>query len=240
MNHETARSWKVRGWANQVIHVILLSFLFIVVVLAYWDTPSLLSLYSAMRPISEIFSYLPYTEWISSASHTPAIANAYISLVYLTITGLFINLLIAIFPPFSGKPTEICDITMLGFGEVLELNIYSKLTPSISFNGIGNAMVLRSSNELTHESNRRGLEWKELVDRYLAVPIIRNSYLLMWLMGFLIFPWIAFPDESYIGTSTVPFKIVILFMVYSQMKCLFEGILLLMLRFGNANKRKQE
>lgn len=221
---------------NQFIHVILLSLLFVVMVFAYLNTQALLNLYSAMRPISEIFSYLPYTEWISLASNKHEITNAYISLLYLTITGIFINLFVAAFPPFSGRPTKICEETMLGFGEILESLIYSKLTPSISFNGIGNAMALRFSEEITYESNRQGLGWKELINRYLAVPKIRNSYLLIYLMGFLGFPLMAYVDVNYVGASVVPFKFIVLFMVHAQARCLFEVMLLIFLYFGGNEK----
>lgn len=216
---------------NQYIHVALLIFLSIVTVLAFRYPTSLLELFHAAKPISNVFSYLPYTEWISAKSNWQEVTNAFISLVYLGVAGLFINLLITIFPPFQGKPAEVAEPTMLGFGELLEKAIYSKLAPSISFNSIGNAMALRSAQEIRLRLNHEGIGWKELIDRHLAIPAIRNSYLLIWLMGFLGFPIMAYTDVNHVGASILPFNFIVLLMVYAQARCLFEIVLLLILRF---------
>lgn len=196
------------------------------VVIVYIKSPRILiDFHQLIRPfIYWLYFTIPYVEWLANASHTPELTRAYVEVIYLCFILLFLNLFLAVSPTFRGAPKRYYLLSIGGFADFLEENIFSKLSPSVSLLGpskywSGGAMP--------------GGQFIEVDSFRKTIIVYLKKYLIPYYGGlsfaaFFFFPWVAYIKVNSTNLSLVPFSFLIIVFAYSQVRLLFELTTLLL------------
>lgn len=126
----------VRSIFCQAMNALIIFFLVWVVIIYIKSPQTLTDFHHFVRPFIYLLYFpIPYVQWLVNVSHTPELTRAYSEIIYLCFILLFLNLFLAVSPTFSGTPKRNYLLSIGGFADFLEENIFSKLSPSVSLLG---------------------------------------------------------------------------------------------------------
>lgn len=215
----------MKRYLHQIMHVVFLSVVFLIIALSYFDPQLLVLVNQWFSPITGVASFVPYVSLVVHASNTPQITEAYLSLLYVAMAGLFANLYWATRPHFPGAPSKTYEISSNGYACFMERHIYGWLAPSVSLDRLGRLMFIAATRPFVpseHFSN-----YKELLTRYFASTEVRRDYTGLFIGSFLLLPWILYEDVNSVKMSILPFRYAAILMAYCQIRLLFEAVLFL-------------
>lgn len=220
-------SYSIHTVRTQFCHLMhaLILILFIWVMIVYFKSPlTLIELHHFLAPLTNgVASFIPYIQWLKDVSHVPELTQAFVTMIYLCFVMLFVNLSIVIFPAFVGAPQRNYRLSINGFADFLEENIYCRLSPSVS--------LVVPSERLWGRSirGRQMIEtdsFKQLVVIYLKKYAVAY-YGGLAFAGFVFFPWVAYNKVNIISMSSVPFWLAVIVFSYTQVRWVFELSVLL-------------
>lgn len=204
----------------------LILFFFAWVVIFYIKSPqTLIDFHHLIRPfIYWLYFPIPYVEWLVSASHAPELTRAYVEAIYFCFILLFLNLFLAVSPTFRGAPKRHYLLSIEGFADFLEENIFSNLSPSVSLLG---------PSKYFSGSGAPGGQLIEVDSFTKTIIVYLKKYLMTYyggwsLTAFFFFPWVAYNDVNSTDLSLVPFSLSVIIFAYSQVRLLFELTVLLL------------
>lgn len=215
----------MKRYLHQIMHVVFLSAVFLIIALSYFDPQLLVLVNQWFSPITGVASLVPYVSLVVHASNTPQITEAYLSLLYVAMAGLFANLYWATRPHFPGAPSKTYEISSNGYAYFMERHIYGRLAPSVSLDRLARQMLIATTRPVI--PSEYFSNYRELLIRYFANTEVRRGYIIIFLAGFLGFPWVAYDEVNSIKLSILPFRYAAILMAYCQIRLLFEAVLFL-------------
>lgn len=210
---------------HRIVHMAFLGAVVLIVATPYFTPQLLVVVYRWLSPFTEIVSLIPYVSWVVNESHTPQVTEAYLTLLYIVMVILFVNLYWSTYPHFSGVPSKTYAISGVGFALFYEENIYGLQRPSISLDRLGNLMFIAAPHPAIYQE--KFSNFRDLFSRFLAHDEIKRFYIGMSLAGFIVFPWILHKEINSVALSILSFKFAALLMIYFQVRFLFETALYL-------------
>lgn len=218
----------VRNMFCQAMNSLMLVF-FAWIMIIYFKSPhTLIEFHNFINPFTYWLTIpIPYIQWLVNVSNTPELTRAFTEMVYLCFTMLFLNLFLAVSPAFGGIPKRKYLLSINGFADFLEENVFSKLSPSIS--------LVRPSERLWGRAIRgrqfiEGDSFKQIIVVYLKKYVV-TYYGALAFAGFVFFPWVAYNKINSMSISSVPFWFAVIVFSYTQVRLVFELVVLLLTLF---------
>lgn len=180
------------------------------------------------RNILHIANYInPYIDFISKRSNNSNYTTFYLGVMYLIGLFVFINLGIANIAKWTNHSfmDETHDSNESLY-TILELYVYNTLPPPISLSSLSKYIVPQS-NRLAIDANlskKGGLYYWLFKNR----GPIRNYLIIVFLSAYGILPYIAYDTVNNHEITLFSFGVFSFLMVYSQIRFLFEFILVLL------------
>lgn len=219
---------KLKKILCELFHVVILTLLVVAVLQYYTSKDNYIDLPVILDNIIAPFIYIPYVHLITGNSNTSALN--FIGIIYALVSLMFFNIFIASFPLFSVTKKEKIDISSNGLSKALDTVFYNNVMPSISL-----SFLFRSTSNSAKGlvESHSGDNWQSYFYKNLQKSSIRDPYILTFLTCFTLFPYMAFDRITYDGLTVVPFWLIVLVMVYGQIRFISELCLFVYLIFIN-------
>jgi hypothetical protein len=223
----------VRNMLCQASNILILFFSVWILIVYFKSPQTLIEFHRLIHPFIWWLTFpIPYIQWLVDASHTPELTYAFTEMVYLCFILLFLNLFLAVMPAFNGAPKRKYLLSINGFADFLEENIFSKLSPSISLVSAGERFwgrAIRGGGFIETDS------FKKIIAAYLKKYLV-PYYGSLFFAGFVFFPWVAYNKVNLMSLNSVPFWFAVIVFSYTQVRLLFELSILLLSLFINKSE----
>ena len=210
---------------NKAMHVALLLSLLWLIILFSTDNKLLLAEHYFLQGIKYLTNFTIYKTIILSFSNSKPILDTFISLLYLIFTALFINLYFATCRNKYIYLNEAAFKNRDSFSGVMATHIYGKLLPTIY-------------PHFEYSKYKSGLpvkQFNEFVFEQLKNEGTKAYFTFFSLAAFVILPIFVIYLTDVKTPRLVDIRLISVLMVYSQVKVIFEVILILK-EFFNKDK----
>jgi hypothetical protein len=201
---------------HHVIHIFLLLVLIAVVILFITNSSLLLADNFLVSGIKYIANMTIFKFFIIKFSQSIPAADAYLSVLYLTFTLLFINLYFVSTKYKSFSTHEAALQNQYHFSGVMDMHVYKKLFPTIAISGARKKFTDKQTNK----------DFDEYLIEQLDNEATKNHFMMIAGFAFVLLPLAAIYLPNTETNHLVKYWMVCLAMVYLQTKITFEAFLI--------------